>query len=105
MKSARSTVTGLLVGPALAIGVLAGAAQAAHAAAPAKDTSYAPDDHGYGPGWRRDHDGDREHDWGRSRGWAWDHGWRRDRDWRWHRRHDPRWSDRWDHRRYDPRVH
>jgi hypothetical protein len=86
MKHARS-VTGLLVGPAIAIGVLAGASQAAHAATPAKHASYAPRDHDRGPGGGRDrdHDGDRGHGWGRDRDHDGDrgHGWGR---------RDPRWG-------------
>jgi hypothetical protein len=83
MRLAQSTVTGLLVGPAIAIGVLTGASQAAHAATPVKHASYAPSDH--------DHDHDRGHGWGRDRdhGWGRDHdhdrghGWGRDRDHGW----------------------
>jgi hypothetical protein len=100
MKHARS-VTGLLVGPGIAIAVLAGASQAAHAATPVKHASYTPSDHDRGPGHGgdRDHDGDRDHGWGRDRdhGGDWDHGWGRDRDHDGDRDHgwgrrDPRWG-------------
>lgn len=42
MKIARSTAHALLVGPAIVIGTLAGASQAAHAATPATHSAYAP---------------------------------------------------------------
>lgn len=111
MKPARS-VTGLLVGPAIALGLLAGASQAAHAATPAKDGSYTPYHHDGGPGWGHDHDGDhhgwgRDHDgdhhgwgWGRGRGWGWGwgRGWDRHHGWGWDRRRDHNWGDRNDPR-------
>ena len=101
MKPARSTVTGLLVGPAIVIGALAGAAQAADAATPVKHASYAPYDHDHdhgGPGW--DHDHGRDPHWGNHdpRGDS------RNGD-----RYDPRWGyyrydPRWGYYRYDPRI-
>lgn len=102
MKSARSTATGLLVGPVIAVGLLAGAAQAAHAATPATDGAYTPVHHARALDWARghDHDGDRDRwgwnrGWDRNRGWDWRHGWRHDRRWGWdHRRWDPRWGYR-----------
>jgi hypothetical protein len=99
MKPARSIATGLLAGPAIVMGVLAGAAQAAHAATPVGQVTYAP--HGHeGPGWRHDHNNP-DPRWGDHRDPRWDprRGDRFDRRWGYYR-HDPRWGNY----RYDPRL-
>jgi hypothetical protein len=81
MKPARSIATGLLAGPAIVMGVLAGAAQTAHAATPVGQIA--------DPRWGDHHDP------------RWDprRGDRFDRRWGYYR-HDPRWGNY----RYDPRL-
>jgi hypothetical protein len=73
MKDARSTARALLVGPAIVVGALAGASQAAHAATPVTHPAYASASPNGGP------------DWGRGRFQGGDPRWG-----------DPRWADpRW----------
>jgi hypothetical protein len=86
MNITRSTVTGLFVGPAIVVGALTGASQAAHSAAPARQVVQAQQDHDHGWGW--DHRDPR-----------WDPRWSNRHDHRWDHRYDPRWG----YHRYDPR--
>jgi hypothetical protein len=99
MKPARSIATGLLAGPVIVMGVLAGAAQAAHATTPVGQAAYSSHDHA-GPGWRHDHHNP-DPRWGDHRDPRWDprRGNRFDPRWGYYR-HDPRWGNY----RYDPRL-